>query len=110
MTADVSPLALTALVCTGATGTFLVAGFLRGGTDLGFAPAGWFWLGALALVSTVGAILLFFAGMARVGPSVASILSILEPVVTVIGGGRGVRRDAHRGPVARRARWCWPRC
>jgi len=34
--------------------------------------------------STVAAILLFFAGMARVGPSVASILSILEPVVTVV--------------------------
>jgi drug/metabolite transporter (DMT)-like permease len=34
----------------------------------------------LALVSTVGAILLFFAGMARVGPSVAAILSVLEPV------------------------------
>jgi drug/metabolite transporter (DMT)-like permease len=26
---------------------------------------------------------LFFAGLARVGPSVAAILSILEPVVTV---------------------------
>ncbi|TCO32853.1 threonine/homoserine efflux transporter RhtA [Kribbella steppae] len=84
VTADVPPLALTALVCTGAFGTFLVAGFLRGGTDLGFAPIGWLWLGALALVSTVAAILLFFAGMARVGPSVASILSILEPVVTVV--------------------------
>jgi drug/metabolite transporter (DMT)-like permease len=81
---DVPPLALTALVCAGAFGTFLVTGFLRGGTDLGFAPIGWLWLAALALVSTVGAILLFFAGMARVGPSVASILSILEPVVTVV--------------------------
>ncbi|MFI6832398.1 DMT family transporter [Kribbella sp. NPDC050241] len=81
---DISPLALAALVCTGAFGTFLLTGLVRGGTDLGFAPAGWLWLGALALVSTVAAILLFFAGMARVGPSVASILSILEPVVTVI--------------------------
>ena len=35
------------------------------------------------VVSTVGAILLFFAGLARVGPSAASILSTLEPVVTV---------------------------
>ena len=38
---------------------------------------------AIALVSTVGAIVLFFAGLARVGPSAASILSTLEPVVTV---------------------------
>ncbi|WP_433159683.1 DMT family transporter [Kribbella sp. CA-247076] len=84
VTADVPPLALTALVCIGAFGTFVIFGFLRGGTALTFAPAGWFWLAALSLVSTVGAILLFFAGMARVGPSVASILSILEPVVTVV--------------------------
>ncbi|WP_329001202.1 DMT family transporter [Kribbella sp. NBC_00709] len=82
LTADVPPLALTALVCTGAFGTFLVLGLFRG-TDLNFAPIGWLWLAAVALISTVAAILLFFAGMARVGPSVASILSIFEPVVTV---------------------------
>jgi drug/metabolite transporter (DMT)-like permease len=37
----------------------------------------------LALVSTVGAITLFFAGLRRVGPSAAAILSTFEPVVTV---------------------------
>ncbi len=83
VTGDVPPLALAALVCTGATGTFLVTGAVRGGTDLDIAPAGWLWLAAIALVSTVGGILFFFAGMARVGPSMAAILSILEPVVTV---------------------------
>jgi drug/metabolite transporter (DMT)-like permease len=83
LTTDVPPLALTALVCTGAFGTFLVLGLFRG-TDLTFAPIGWLWLAAVALVSTVAAILFFFAGMARVGPSVASILSIFEPVVTVV--------------------------
>ncbi|WP_134012697.1 DMT family transporter [Kribbella sp. VKM Ac-2566] len=83
LTTDVQPLALTALVCTGAFGTFLVLGLFRG-TDLTFAPIGWLWLAAVALISTVAAILFFFAGMARVGPSVASILSIFEPVVTVV--------------------------
>ncbi|WP_167208919.1 EamA family transporter [Kribbella shirazensis] len=82
LTADVPPLALTALVCTGAFGTFGILSMFRG-TDLTFAPIGWLWLAAVALVSTVAAILFFFAGMARVGPSVASILSIFEPVVTV---------------------------
>jgi len=85
VTAHVPPLGLAALVCSGAFGTFLLTGALRGGPDLGFASAGWLWLGALALVSTVGAILLFFAGLVRVGPSMAAILSILEPVVTVVG-------------------------
>ena len=45
--------------------------------------AGCAWLGCLAVVSTVGAISLFFAGLRRVGPSAASILSTVEPVVTV---------------------------
>ena len=35
------------------------------------------------IVSTVAAILCFFGGLARVGPSAASILSTLEPLVTV---------------------------
>jgi drug/metabolite transporter (DMT)-like permease len=81
--AGVPPVALAALVCTGATWTFAVASLFRGGPELGFAAEGWLWLGAIALVSTVGAILTFFAGLARVGPSGASILSTLEPVVTV---------------------------
>jgi drug/metabolite transporter (DMT)-like permease len=81
--AGIPLLALTALVCTGAASTFAIAALARGGPELGFAAAGWGWLGAIALVSTVGAILLFFAGLARVGPSAAAILSVLEPVVTV---------------------------
>jgi len=36
-----------------------------------------------ALVSTVAGICLFFAGLRRVGPAAASILSTLEPVVAV---------------------------
>jgi drug/metabolite transporter (DMT)-like permease len=81
--AGVPPLALAALVCVGATGTFAVASLFRGGPELGYGAEGWLWLGAMALVSTVGAILTFFAGLARVGPSAASILSTVEPVVTV---------------------------
>jgi drug/metabolite transporter (DMT)-like permease len=75
--------ALVALVCTGATCTFAVASAVGGGPGLEFGAAGWGWIGAIVLVSTVGAILMFFAGLARVGPSAASILSTLEPVVTV---------------------------
>ncbi|MET7279319.1 DMT family transporter [Kribbella sp. NPDC005582] len=84
-TTDVPPLALAALVCTGAFGTFLAATLIRGTASqlAAITGRGWLWLAALALVSTVAAILLFFAGLARVGPSVASILSILEPVITV---------------------------
>jgi drug/metabolite transporter (DMT)-like permease len=83
VTAGVPPLVLSALVCTGAFGTFLVTGTIRGRIDLDFAPAGWGWLAAVATVSTVAPILLFFAGLARVGPASAAISSIVEPVVTL---------------------------
>jgi drug/metabolite transporter (DMT)-like permease len=84
VTARVGALALSTLVCTGAAATLTVAGLAGGGLDLGATSiAGLGWIAAIAVVSTVGAVGLFFAGLARVGPSAASILSTLEPVVTV---------------------------
>ena len=78
------PLVLSALVCTGAATTLTLAGLAGGGLAPGdVTGTGWAWLACLAVVSTVGAISLFFAGLRRVGPSAASILSTIEPVVTV---------------------------
>jgi drug/metabolite transporter (DMT)-like permease len=83
--ARVSPLALATLLCTGAATTLTLAGFVGGDLDPGsVSPAGYLWLAGLAVVSTVGALTLFFAGLRRVGPTAASILSTLEPVVTVV--------------------------
>ncbi len=47
------------------------------------STTGFAWLAGLAVVSTVGAVALLFAGLRRVGPTAASILSTFEPVVTV---------------------------
>jgi drug/metabolite transporter (DMT)-like permease len=77
------PLPLSALVTTGAAITFGVAGAATGSLDTGFQAVGWIWLAALALLSTVTPIVLFFAGLRRVGPSLAAILSTLEPPTTV---------------------------
>ena len=82
-TADVPPIELSALVCAGATTTFAIVGFGTGEVDFGFDGIGWLWLAAIAVISTALPISAFFAGMARVGPSTASILSTFEPVVTV---------------------------
>jgi drug/metabolite transporter (DMT)-like permease len=80
----VEPLVLGALVCTGAATTLTLAGLAGGDLNPGgVSAAGFGWLGGIAVVSTVGAILLFFAGLRRVGPTAASILSTIEPVVTV---------------------------
>ncbi len=82
--ARLGPLVLSTLVCTGAATTLTLAGLAGGGlAPARVTAAGWAWLGCLAVVSTVGAISLFFAGLRRVGPSAASILSTVEPVVTV---------------------------
>jgi drug/metabolite transporter (DMT)-like permease len=80
---EAPPVPLTALVCVGAFASCTVVGLAGGGVSLTFGATGWSWLVVLVLVSTVGAILLFFAGLARVGPTLASLLSIVEPVVTV---------------------------
>ena len=79
------PSVLSALVSSGAamslTAGSALAGELRPGE---LTLAGWGWLACLALVSTVAAVNLFFAGLRRVGPTTASILSTVEPVVTVL--------------------------
>jgi drug/metabolite transporter (DMT)-like permease len=76
-------LPLAALVTTGALLTLLPFGLATGTLSLDFAGQGWLWLALAAVISTVSAILLFFSGMSRVGPSTAAILSTLEPPVTV---------------------------
>ncbi len=81
----VRPELLAALVCTGAAVALTAGSVLLGELRLGeLTAAGWLWLACLAAVSTVGAIGLFFAGLARVGPTTASILATAEPLVTVL--------------------------
>jgi drug/metabolite transporter (DMT)-like permease len=82
--ADVDPFALALLVLTGATGSFAVAGLVTGSLDFALSGEAWLWLVLLALVSTVVAVSAFFAGLRRVGPSEAAILSTFEPPVTVV--------------------------
>ncbi len=80
----VNPLAFAAAVCTGATITFTLAAAIAGGLDLGFGADGWAAVAAIVMISTVLPIVTFFGGLDRVGPSRASILSTVEPPVTVV--------------------------
>ena len=77
--------ALAALVASGAALT------LTGGSALlgqlhpeRMSAAGWGWIVLLGLVATVLALTLQFAGLRRVGPTTAAIVSNAEPVVTVL--------------------------
>ena len=83
--ARVGPLVLSALVCTGAATTLTLAGVAAGDMSPGDVSAeGFGWLAGIAVVSTVGAVSLFFAGLQRVGATTASILSTAEPLTTVV--------------------------
>ena len=76
---------LTALVCSGAAASLTAGSAVLG--DLRPADvtvAGWGWLAGLAVVSTVIAIGLFFAGLSRVGPTNAAILATVEPLATAL--------------------------
>jgi drug/metabolite transporter (DMT)-like permease len=80
-----SPALLSALVCSGAAVSLTLGSALIGQLRPGQVSAGgWGWLASIAVVSTVLAIGLFFAGLRRVGPTTASILATVEPLVTVL--------------------------
>lgn len=80
--AGTDALASTTVVCLAAFAMVCAIGVAEAPR---FPQVAWGWaaLAAIALVSTVVAILAFFAGLKRVGPSLASVVSTLEPVVTV---------------------------
>ena len=81
--ARLDPFLLSALVCTGAALTLTAVGAADG--DLHAVSArGMLWLGAIAVVCTVAAVTLFFAGLRRVGPTRASIISTAEPLTAVL--------------------------
>jgi drug/metabolite transporter (DMT)-like permease len=77
------PFTLAAIVTTSACAGILAFSAVTGTVDLSLDAAGWAAMVALALVSTVAGVTAFLLGLARVGPSTASIVSTVEPVVTV---------------------------
>jgi drug/metabolite transporter (DMT)-like permease len=54
------------------------------GAHLPATGAGWAAIGSMALIATVLPVVTFLAGLERVGPTNAAMLSTLEPVVTVL--------------------------
>jgi drug/metabolite transporter (DMT)-like permease len=81
-TRDIPPEVATAHVTSGSAAVFLVLSFL---THQSAPSPGAYLAGTgLAACSTVLALITFFAGMARVGPTRASIISTLEPGFTVL--------------------------
>jgi drug/metabolite transporter (DMT)-like permease len=65
----------------GATFGLLMA---AGGPHWPHSASGWFTILLIVLIPTLVAVVAFLAGLARIGPTNAAMLSTLEPVVTVL--------------------------
>ncbi|MTD14062.1 EamA family transporter [Nakamurella sp. YIM 132087] len=80
--AATDPYLVTAIVSSSATVTLGGWMLASGRTAMATEPSGWLWPMLFAIVSTLLAISLFLRGLRIVGPSVAAVLSCIEPVVT----------------------------
>jgi drug/metabolite transporter (DMT)-like permease len=74
----------SAAVITSSAAVVFAGAALATGPRPPHTAGGFVAIGLMALVSTVLAIMTFFAGLARLGPSTAATLSTLEPAVTVV--------------------------
>jgi drug/metabolite transporter (DMT)-like permease len=81
--AGADPVLLCTLIVTSAAVAIGALTVARGGPSLDVEPTGWIVIAAVALLSTVVPVLAFLLGLERVGPATASIVSTIEPVVTV---------------------------
>jgi drug/metabolite transporter (DMT)-like permease len=77
------PLVSTAWLSVGSALSFGLAGWLTRSWVFPFTPRSLTLLATLVLFSTIMPITAFFAGMRRVGPTAAALLSALEPVFTI---------------------------
>ena len=73
---------VSTVVIASAAVLFIAAAVARG-PQWPQTPEGWAAVVAIALLSTVAAVTLYFAGLKLIGPTRASTLSTLEPLVTV---------------------------
>ncbi|MGH2532720.1 MAG: DMT family transporter [Thermomicrobiales bacterium] len=75
---------LGASITTGSAVAYMLVGLATQKIVLDFEPWGWLPVAGLALMSSILANGLSFAGIARVGPSAAGILMTAEPVLTIV--------------------------
>jgi len=79
-----TPLVAITLISTSAALTYGLIGMTMSGTTWNLAWNTWLGIGGIAFFSTIIAMLTFFYGMKLIGATSASIISTLEPVMTVV--------------------------
>jgi drug/metabolite transporter (DMT)-like permease len=81
---NVRPLVLGCLIATGGAIGFSAGSLALGQLQFDFGSRAWLWFALSALLSTVFAVTAVMAGMDRVGPSVAGLLTSFETPATII--------------------------
>ena len=71
-------------VMGGASLSFGLVGSLTGRIRIGWDLEGWIWVSLIAVVATALAATAFLQGLKLVGPSRASILSLVEPLTSIM--------------------------
>lgn len=84
MLKSTSPLVTSAFIALFSSVGVIISGMITNDISFGFEVSSWFPILAIVLFSTVLAMIAFFHGLELVGPTKASIISMTEPVFTVI--------------------------
>ncbi|MBC2725400.1 DMT family transporter [Desulfosporosinus sp.] len=79
-----TPLVSTTIISTSAALTYGVIGLPIGGLTWNLSWGTWMGIGGIILFSTIIGMLTFFQGIKRIGATSASIISMTEPVMTVV--------------------------
>lgn len=80
----VPPIITSAFIALFASVSFFIWGVFTDTLNFEFEASGWLPILSIAIFSTVVSMFCFFAGMNLTGPTKASILSMIEPVVTSV--------------------------
>jgi drug/metabolite transporter (DMT)-like permease len=81
---NVEPLVLGCLIATGGAIGFSAGSLAIGQLQFDFGAKAWLWFALSALVSTVFAVTAVMAGMNRLGPSIAGLLTTFETPSTIV--------------------------
>lgn len=77
---------LTAFIITFSAIFFLCSGALRGELTFSLTPSAWIAVSVMAVFSTVLAIMIFYSGVQKLGPSLSAIVSTVEPLTALLLG------------------------
>lgn len=81
---EIEPIVVTTYVCTSAAVLFSFVAISTGEFVYTLPLQGWLALIGIVVFATIVGIVGFFAGMTRTGPANASIISCVEPAITVV--------------------------